>query len=196
MSLIFCYFQVWSFANYSDGPIFASTGYQFVGLSSDPWVSGFNIVASHGHLTKCTFPAALTIFEDELYVTNVKFAHHEKLEALAITGHHFPHMSHFIFLVTEEGYVFRSNSRIRVSHKKEKVFSCPILMKVSYEQMSQTLKFQDKLVSIEEPEKFPQSHSLLTCIAAYSEDFQNYLICTCLESGLCRLKFMRCSDKC
>ena len=187
-------FQVWNFANFMDGPIFASTGYQFVGVSQDAWISGFNIIASHGSLTKCTLPASVTIFEDELYFNNVKLTHHEKLEALAVTSHHFPHLSPFMFVTTEEGYVFRSNSRVRFAAKKEKVFSCPIVMSASYDPLTQTLRFQDKAVTVKETQKFPPSQSLVTTVAAYSENYENFLVCTGFESGICRVKFMHCSN--
>ncbi len=169
--------------------------YQIVGLACDPYMSAFHYVVCHSNVTKSTFPSSLIVAEDDLYDINIKLTLHEKLERMVVTGSHYSSDGLFMFICTEEGYLFRSESRLRVPGKKEKITSCPVEMKVSFDADTSCLKFQDTHINLVDSNTFPDESCVISCIATHLFDKkkQTYLLVTGFKSGLARVKVNKCS---
>ena len=165
--------------------------YQMCGLSADPYISGFIFTVTHCNLTKSTFPSSLLTTEQELYSTNIRILYHEKLDRLAVTGTHFHYDGNFMFIATEEGYLFRSDSRLTVVPKKAKIQSCAVVMKVSVDSQQKSLVFRDSYITPTDSNKFPDEESIIKFVSSYPINSSNYLICTGLACGLVRIKLMK-----
>lgn len=185
--------KVWSLTNLNEGPLMSTTMFQIVSVVPDPLISGFIFTITHCNYLKSTFPASLLVTEEEVYAVNIRVTHHEKLERLVVTGADMHYNGQFMYVCTEEGYLFRSESRVKIYPKKAKVTSCPISTQALLKSEEKVLVFKESNNTFEDKSKFPNGETIMKFVASYPVENCKYLVCVGLKCGIVRLKFEECS---